>query len=248
MKPLLLFAILLLANAAVAQTAPISVSFVQTVSTNYEISPADRDRFKPVEIAGLKPEREVRRITISSNAGQDVSTTIEVLSPTAKEPWMKPAPSKVVIDKTGVRMYDAAQKLLSFDALSASNAADFQWIKSNLAQNGLQPLPAFTPLTPGDLNRLQQSGFQTTMLENGAIQLRKGDTKIVYNNAAMSLTMTRFDGPSPIVEITTQYKLQNGQTVPASKVERYFENTASGLCYQRVVSTEYSNYTRSSLP
>lgn len=248
MKSLLLFVLLLLANAAAAQTTPISVSFVQTVSTNYEISPADRNRFKPVEIVGFKPEREVHRVTISTNAGREVSATIEVLEAPAREAWEKPAPSKILIDKSGVRLYDNTQKLMTTDVLSASNQAVFQSFKTNLLQNGLQPLPVFNPLTDADILRLQQNGFQTSTLENGAVQLRKGDTKIVYDHAAMSVRMTHYTGTAPLVEITTKYRQQNGQIIPATKTERHFESTASGLCYQRVTSTEYSNYTRTNLP
>ena len=89
-------------TAQVASNPKHTISYTQTSSTNYEISLADRNLLKPVEAIGMKPVNEVRNVSMVIDQGNDITTTINIISSNASEAWMTP-PSRIVIDKTGAR-------------------------------------------------------------------------------------------------------------------------------------------------
>lgn len=219
------------------------LSYTETISTNYEVDLNARNSLKPVEAAGMKPVNEVRNVSIAVDQNNDVATTINIVSSNASESWMKP-PAKIVVDKTGTKLYDTKNALLTQDAYTTAQSEQYQAIKSNVAANGIQPLPSFNPITAANITQLQSQGFTVQTLEGGVVKLRKGDLEIRYNNTAKSMEVTKYEGANPSSKTTFNYRVENGKTLPSSKIERDYKVTTTGICYTRVTTTTFSNYVR----
>jgi len=223
------------------------ISYTQTTSTNYEVNVADRNSVMEFEKAGMKPTQEVRNVSMVVNQNNELTTTINIVSSDASEPWMTP-PSKIVIDKNGITLFNAQNGVLTQSLYTPEQNQDYLNTKADIAQNGLKGLPTFQALSASDITNLQQQGFAVQTLPGGVIQARKGDTGMMYNNAGMSYELTEYEGPKVLSQTTFKYRTEAGRTVPESRTERANQVTPSGVCVAFVTNTVFSNYQPIGLP
>ena len=204
-------------------------------------------RLLEFEKAGLKPTTEVRNVTMLVDHNNDLTTTINIISSNVSESWMTP-PSKIVIDKNGIKMYNAQNVILTQDAYTPAQNEDYLATKNDIAQNGLRALPQFQALSPTNISALQQQGFSVQALAGGVIQARKGSTEIKYNNAEMSYEVTEYEGAKALSQDAFKYRNEGGKTIPEAKTERSYQTTQNGVCIARVTHTVFSNYQPIGLP
>jgi hypothetical protein len=223
------------------------LSYTTTESKAYEIDLNDRSRIKPVEAVGMKPENEVRNVNTVVDFNNDITTTINVVSTNKYESWMKPA-SKIVIDKNGTKLYDSANRLVFNDPYLPVQAEMYNKLKTSVATIGLSPAPVFRPVTPADIAQMQQQGFTVQTLPGGTVKARKGDIEARYNNNTLTSEVIKYVANKPDIHLTYTYQNSGGKIIPATKVERQYETTGSGVCYSVITTTVYSNYNQQSQP
>lgn len=224
-----------------------SRNYTQTTSTYFEINQADKDRLYDFEKVGMKNTTEVRNVSVVVNQNNDITTTINIVSSNLSEPWMTP-PSKIVIDNWGIKLFNAQNGILTQDAYTPAQLAEYNQLKADVAQNGWQQIPAFTLLTPQQINQLQQQGFIVQNLSGGVVKATKGAFSMTYDNAGMSYGVAYSEGPKVVSETTFKFQQVEGRTVPQSKTERTYKTTSSGVCYAQVEHTVFANYQTSGLP
>jgi hypothetical protein len=134
-----------------------SRNYTQTTSTYFEIDQADKDRLYDFEKVGMKNTTEVRNVSVIVNQNNDITITINIVSSNLSEPWMKP-PSKIVIDSWGVRLFNAQNQIISQDAYTPEQLADYNERKIEIAQGDFGQVPAFQAMTPQDIAQLRQDG------------------------------------------------------------------------------------------
>jgi hypothetical protein len=238
--------ILMISTSITAQTQPVksSLSYDQTVTTRFEVAPADMSRLLDFEKMDLKPVTEVRNTSTVVDQNGDITTTITIRSSDGDEPWMNKT-ARIVIDRLGVKMFDATGKTLVNDPYTTEQLQSYNNLKQQVATNGTGALPDFRPMTASDISNLQSQGYAVQSLADGSVKARKGDTEMIYNTAGKSVTTTVYDTQNKVLDQTLfAYKDVNGKNVPNVKVERSYSNSSKGVCIGQVTTTIYSNYNR----
>lgn len=220
-----------------------SLSYTETTSTRFEINQADREQLMPFEAAGMQGTDEVRHVSIVCDNNNEITTTIEIEPATEGEPWMK-TPRKIISDKNGTRLYDANNQLLRQSSHTATSLATWQQLNTGIVENGWRTFPAFVPITENDLSRLRQAGFTTEVLPEGGVKLNKENLEIRYNPAAMTAEFTHYENGKADALVQLKYRTEQGIVTPASRIEKSYTTSPSGICYAVVTTSLYSSYSR----
>jgi hypothetical protein len=233
---------------ASAQQIKASLSYDQTISTFFEVAPNEMNRLYEFEKVGLRSVTESRSTSTIVDQNGDIMTTIVIRSTNEGEPWMNKT-SSIVIDKVGVKTFDASGKTLVNEPYSADQLRDYNALKQKVAIDGTGGLPEFRPLSPSDLTTMQGQGYSVQTLTDGTIKARKGNTEFNYNNANKFYSNAMFDAQNkPLEETLFFFKDVNGRNLPSTKVERSYSKSSRGVCISQVTTTTYSNYTRTDAP
>jgi hypothetical protein len=249
-KMVLLCMLILKAQSGYSQSGSqpkITVSYTQSSSNFFEIDKGDVSQLLEFEKVGMKNTTEVRNVNLSVDQNNDLTTIISIMSSNANETWMNP-PAKIIIDKSGVKMFNAQNAIISQDIYTPEQQASYNATKVDISQNGWRPLPIFTPLSQTDVQNLQQQGFTVQTLPGGIQKLKKGQIEISYDNTGMTYDIVNFSGQKIVSQTTLKFQQVGGKTLPLTKTERKYETSSAGVCYATVSHTVFSNYQSSGLP
>jgi hypothetical protein len=247
-KPPLLFLLLglgLSALVAFRPTAPPSpvnattLSYDVTYQHHYLLPAGEAAPSDPLTLSELQPFNLQWHIERSQVPGQAPITEITFVENSLMEPWM-PALQKAVISPDGLQLYDADGQLVAEELHSTASQAMEAMLA---ATDALNQEMAFAPISGAAIQSAAQAGATVTALSGGALRIAKADRAIVYDPANYALERQVLQNGKIIEQVQQRYQpTAQGTVLPARRLERTTTYTRQGLCVERILKIDYSNY------
>ncbi len=158
------------------------------ITVSYDVKKKQYPRFFSGDIKKLTPlEKAQIRIVeleehheIVTDKNNDVTETITHLKSTGEPEWLK-KPAKTVIDKNGVKMYDAKGKLVNNVPAIEKEKLDFEIDKDYRTDNVQLTGPEFKELGVNEIADLEKSGHAVSKTAKGTVVAKKDSLMHLYN-------------------------------------------------------------------
>jgi hypothetical protein len=203
------------------------------------------DSIPKLDLVRFKPINEsIRKTKIIYTTGDFSETTIYKETDEYAH-WMK-KPSKEVIDKNGARIYDLEGKILAEVDRGDVQKESYNDNKNGFLTNGYKNTPIFVQVSDEMLRKLTQSGLDVRRDSvTGTITLRTRGTEIQYNSSLLFQITKKFNEEGNILNSTEERRFHrnpNGKIVPFLTIEKSRAYLSNGICIQKTVRTNFSNY------
>jgi hypothetical protein len=216
------------------------------IMTSYSLPDGmNPDSIPKLDLVRYKPINEkIHKEKIIYATGDFSETTI--YKETDEYPhWMK-QPSKEVIDKNGARIYDSEGKVLAEVDRGDVQKASYEDNKSGFLMNGYKSTPIFVQVSDEMIRKLVQSGIDVRRdTITGTIVLRTRGSEIQYNSGLLTEITKKFSEEGNILNSTEERRFHrnpNGKIVPFLTIEKSRAYLSNGICIQKTVRTNFSNY------
>ncbi|MBP7272768.1 MAG: T9SS type A sorting domain-containing protein [Saprospiraceae bacterium] len=239
--------ITLLPVGAFAQSIKSLLSYEVTETSYYKLPPdVAIQSVSMLDLVKMKFTTQTKQVEKKITTQNDLTTTTIYTQPTTDETSLKRNVTKSIVDKDGVKMYGANNVLLQSISYTAAELASYNAIKNQVAAltttYGLNA--KLKPLTTADATALQDNGYAVDIKPTGEYEVGKGDIRTVVNPTHQVLEQHYYKDGALTNTVIQRYTLtEDGEhIVPVSKVEKLYETTPSGLCWEYITEQRYRAY------
>ncbi len=236
------FICLLTFNLRAQGTVKYTVTYVAESKTVYKITDSV-EAYSIAEKVKLLPEITRDSVIKQVYTNNDIKTTIFHFENNSYEDWQT-KPYKTIIDKTRIKIYNAAGGLILNELHSAKYKSANSQLKSFLTTNSNDIIPDFVYLTATMKTDFTNNGFTQTNLGGGTFKYEK-DSLIVYFNNSKRLNefqLYKTDGTLKYAVKKAFVSNSYAQIVPSAEVRTRVDTRFPGSCVQEMQIIEYPYY------
>lgn len=173
----------------------------------------------------------------------DITTTKYHIKNSMFENW-NTQPSKSVIDKTKISLYDSGNNLLISTPHSAAYFKNYKDLKSRLTAEKDDIIPTFPFINASGIDSMISLGYSYTDLGSDGADFKKDSVEININNYKLttSYRVKRADGSEMGSWQAGFIKNPDGQIVPSYRISKTWDNRFEDFCVQQISVIDYENY------
>ncbi len=215
---------------------------LKTITEHAIVEEGQEKHLTQIDLVEMRREEEIRHVEKYIDNNDDMVTEITHTKPSnLLEPWM-PKIAKTVIDKEGVRQYDAKGKLLNFLPVGQKLKARNKKVKQSGRAN-FGKLQEFRKPLKSDLDILRQQGLNVEELSNGKLKFEGMDNHITFDDTEKSIEKIWFkNGKFKESEKEFFHNVGNGKVIPKRTIHKATKRSHKGTNLEKHTHKIYSNY------